>query len=440
MRINSVNALYGYKKDYQKKDFSKKVFSQKEDIFIKTKISKTPSFRGKPESLFYIKQNEYNAKDAIELYENLKAHKYTDITHDTWIPNNELSYSWIREKNLSFLDNVKQKMEKTKFIKYYKKLTGFPDLKEVSKRMENELINRTVEALEKIKKLPYYGNIEIMQIGYNDTCSTGRGKAFPGSDIDGAYIILSNPIAENDKPLVSRFKKELWDNTDQRILSFNHQAAFPQVYTINMLTKLMNISENALNTMNIHGDIILPTPFLERFFDGPRKTTKYNQYIESNNIEKYNPNFVAANRFFIDLMKYVERIMGPQKYNEEIKNFGFLYETMCYGKHFPQFDKNATQSYINLKNRILNSDIAKFINLLQMRAIKNQTDEKPKIAIRNTIKEDFESWDIDKQYDFIVTLIKASCSENEKEKFFEYFKTGEDPYKPLLIALGKPVR
>lgn len=39
-----------------------------------------------------------------------------------------------------------------------------------------------------------------------------------------------------------------------------------------------------------------------------------------------------------------------------------------------------------------------------------------------------------------LKLIKASCGENDKNKYPEYFKMGEDAFKPLLKALGKPER
>ena len=46
--------------------------------------------------------------------------------------------------------------------------------------------------------------------------------------------------------LVEKFKAELWENTDQRILSYNRTAhSFPKIYTNSQFRKLITAFANA---------------------------------------------------------------------------------------------------------------------------------------------------------------------------------------------------
>ena len=69
-------------------------------------------------------------------------------------------------------------------------------------------------------------------------------------------------------------------------------------------------------------------------------------------------------------------------------------------------------------------------------AVKDNRENKTKIIIREDLPQKFETWSVDKQYEFIKTLIKYTCEDHDN--FLEYFTNDRDAkkaYKPLLNQL-----
>lgn len=392
---------------------------------IKTDPNKNKlSFTGKPwvinlESLGVFDWGSLTAEEAIKVFNKFKEGNYLDITQSTWNPSREPSYQAIRKENLEFLDRVTSPTEKRKFINYYNNLTGFPNLAEVSSKIKTEFTNAVSKAVTTAK---YFSSLEksfdVVRAGYNDTCSVGRNRAFPGSDIDGAYIILrgtDNP--EIDKSIIDSFKRHLWNSTDQRILSYNHEAAFPQIYTMNQVEKLLSVVNEKTRNLNISADF-------SRF---------------QNLMSHYHSDYVEANPFFIKLCKQFPNkttsdldISNPSK--ENIKNFGFFIETLGRGRYFQVLHDTSGDSLVS---KVFSSDAYKLTNLSQIHALDN-CSPKGKILARGALENNFNNWSVDTQYDFVKTMIKASCGENERDKFPEYFKTSGNSFEPLLKALGKP--
>ena len=91
--------------------------------------------------------------------------------------------------------------EQLDFLKAFCSLTGFPNLPEVSSRIENEINKAILLTAQETKA-------KLLFAGYNDTCSVGLRTAFPGSDIDTLFFVFD--IEENEKPLIiESFNKKL---------------------------------------------------------------------------------------------------------------------------------------------------------------------------------------------------------------------------------------
>lgn len=64
--------------------------------------------------------------------------------------------------------------------------TGFPDLAEVSRRIE-------ANALQAINRFAAEFNFKILYSGYDGACSVARQRALPGSDIDHWVLLAEIP-------------------------------------------------------------------------------------------------------------------------------------------------------------------------------------------------------------------------------------------------------
>ena len=121
---------------------------------------------------------------AMSSFDNLKAQyelcryaKFYEALDDKIFPQNK----YIRTENFSFLDKIPVYL-RGKFVELFKSITSFPNLKFSSARIENEFIQQI-----RIADNP---QVKAVMAGYDPVCSVGLNKAFPGSDIDKAYIVL----------------------------------------------------------------------------------------------------------------------------------------------------------------------------------------------------------------------------------------------------------
>lgn len=360
-----------------------------------------------------------SGKEAITLYSQLRKGNYLDIGNDTF----DFSYcNRIRESNLSFLDRLTYSSDKMHFIAHYSSLTGFPNLQAVSNQIENTFKSALVQSMRDLSGSQY----EVLLAGYDGVCSVGRGKAFPGSDLDKAYVILRGKGDLTDiNNIVNKFKGKLWDNTDQRILSYNHDAAaFPQVYTydqIEMLTSAVD-SKTSLYSNND----------LSRAFHR-QVDLMYDQFGENNAV--YKQDYVEANPYWIESCKKFLR-KGDDSFTsvlpsrENIKNVGFTLEAIREGKVLRGF-------HDNIRN-VFHYNAYRLANLSQLSALKKLSDRKPKRVARDNIIQEFSLWDLDKQFRFIKTLIQSACANNREftTEFGKYFsKPGQDMFAPLIKAL-----
>lgn len=374
-----------------------------------------------------------SGKEAIDIFEKFKLGNYLDLDGGK----ESFFNSRIRNNNLSFLDKLKNISDKKEFIDYYKQLTGFPSLENVAYKIKKEF-QYAVDRTEKLLKSKYDSYkqkyFDILHVGYDGVSSVAKKKALPGSDLDKAFVIIRgdgesyeyNEYNEANEKLVNEFKAQLWENTDQRILSYNHDAdSFPKVYTDIQVKSLINEIEYKMfiDKISIASKIFPPFAIAETFakvlFTPTHPSTTYNN------------DYVAANSFFIKLCKKFPKkgnwnldLQNPSR--ENIYNFGFILEALKWGEDL----KTSYDTYVN------SSMAANLINVSQIYSLKNSQGYKSKYAAREKLAREFNNWSIDKQLKLIKSLILNSCGE-ESSDFPEYFTSSEsNKFENLMRAVG----
>jgi len=398
MKIHQLN--YVRNNTISTKNYSKTLTNNKQ---IKSNLISQLHFKGRPWELPNLQVK--SPYDAIVLYNYLKTGNYLDSSDDDVSFENKD----IRKNNLAFLDKINTTKDKQTFIEYYKDITGFPDLEKVSKKIEQEFILGI-----KKSSIGIEGG-ECIAAGYDETCSVGKKRAFPGSDLDKAFIILKgsqNGEEEEDNKIINQFKSNLWNNIDQRILSFNHDISFPSIYTQNQIVKNIKMIDNSIEGMKIDSE------HLKKIMD--------EEYVDLESAAQYN----IAVSYYFPIKKYLYSMN-----KEEVKNFGYFIESVRDGKYLikePELD--------GIIGKIKNSNFYKYSNVAQIQAMRKAINEgrenKTKILIRENLAEKFDNWNTEKQYEFVKTLIKYSCEDNDN--FKEYFtndRNVKDAYKPLLNQL-----
>lgn len=363
-------------------------------------VSRKIPFTGKPLSLD-VPNHEIGAEEAIRIYENLYNGEYLNIFDDKDHP----EYKDIRLKNYSFLDRVSDKNEKERFIRYYQELTGFPDIKTVSQKLEDVFKTSLTKAEYILNTNEKTDKYSVIWSGYNQTCSVGHGKALPGSDIDAAFIVIKGDGSYNEQELIHEFSKELWFGTDQRILSYNHPDAFPQIYTLKQV-------EDIFNTINSRA----PEHLISQECKSQQEKIKGN----------YCKSYIDANPYFLAVSSRFTKNSWEKYKKSDIKNFGFFAECLRDGKIV--YDKG--NDYDNLRQRYINSEFFKMCNLSQIKGIQNMRTLKPKISSRDEIPANFNKMNIDEKYDLIKDIIRASSEDNMV--YNQYFNKREDLYAPLI--------
>lgn len=337
---------------------------------------------------------------------------------DAFAPENKK----IRRTNLNFLDKLTTDINKKRFIDHYCSLTGFPDLKKVAQMIEDTFLNAITKSSNDLKNSNSYQSsyFDIIKVGYDDTCSVGLQKAYPGSDIDKGYVIIkgSNNDELNEK-LVNEFKGKLWENTDQRILSFNRGvSSVPIVYTLKQIIDMSKKIEKNMGQKNINKELITKAFTV---YDTEFKTSAYYNEMVSETFP----------RGHYTNIKYLNPA-NPIK--NDIKNFAFFIEILREGKTLFETDNN---NYLSSMNYIKSTDFYKYSNLCQTNYIKlslkpkiirkiikgffkdtiieifqePQNKGKSKLIRRQELATKFNTMPISDQYALIKSIIYASCDD-----------------------------
>lgn len=441
MRVSCINAIQKsiVHNNYSKNNslfFNKR--NNSSDVFVKksNSLENKLSFRGLPYSLYIKQQNEITGDEAFEYFQKLSLGNYLDLNGDS----KDEKAREIRKKNLSFLDKVKDVWEKDAFIEKYCEHTGFPDMQKVSSNIKNAFVD-AVSTSKNIIQRQYgfsgnYVNFNVIGFGYDGISSVSRNTAFPGSDLDKAYVILQgNDDDSSNEITVQNFKAELWDNTDQTILSYNHDAvSFPEVYTVKQINAMCEAINKAVEKMDLfsHKKVTKSKPHLLFFTKTYEEVlpSKYDEYKKLTT--EYSEDYVKANKFVIDLARQFKpnyswdkaiNVENPSR--EDIYKACFVIESILHGK---TLSENKVELPIDKK-------VGDLINLSQIQALKNSTFKKEKYEKRLNMETAFNSWHLNQQFEFIKSMIKASCSDNTA--FPHYYKTKEeDRFQEVIKAIG----
>ncbi len=301
--------------------------------------------------------------DIISQWNLLRNAKYFDVHDDHLTTNNKI----IRQENYEFLDKISSPAAKHIFVTCFRQLTGFPDLGVVSGNMIKHFrdtiqgISRDLNAESVINN-----KFDIISWGIDPTCSAALGKAFPGSDLDKAYVLLrGNPYLSIwcDDDICNKFKAGLWERLDQRLVGLNHPNTFPHVTTLDGLTSNLNLLDRKTEEM-LHS-----------------KNAKGIQYYEKlkSNSEVTEP--IKAAEFNIDLARSFGRYEYTPK--ENAKNFAFFVEVL--------FDNLSSESD-PFWNFLKKSTFAQLSNVTQTGALKKRLATgylKPKLKARADIQQKY---------------------------------------------------
>ena len=334
---------------------------------------------------------------AMSSFDNLKAQyelcryaKFYEALDDKIFPQNK----YIRTENFSFLDKIPVYL-RGKFVELFKSITSFPNLKFSSARIEKEFIQQI-----RIADNP---QVKAVMAGYDPVCSVGLNKAFPGSDIDKAYIVLDKRYNSGvpDSELVARYKGSLWDNTDQRILSLNNENTFPEVYTTDQMFGILDL----LDRLTV------------RF-----QLDKNRDYFLAK--REYDINPVTAGEFNI---KFAQHNDESEISKVLAKNFAYFIESVRDGKMIYSADDKLKRL---IEQRIFLSPFAQMSNVTQMGAHTRLINKgikpiKEKLRNREKLSAEFNFRDVETQFDFIKDLVK-SVSKDQSGKYNKFFQNDDD--------------
>lgn len=363
----------------------------------KNSNSKQVSFKGMAIPL--VARTINGAQDAIAQWQLLKHPQYTNIIQEAettllnLIPKNKE----IREFNYSFLEKLTDIKEKAKFITHFRETTGFPSLIDSSKKIVEEF-KRVLDATS-----------NVLISGYDRFCSVGLKKALPGSDLDGGYAIIKsvNGNITDQTSFSNLVKGKIWNNIDNRIMSVNHCAAFPNIVTVDEIVHLMrkyhDYSKNIVNNKDT-----------------------FNAYIAQ---RANNPYPISAAKFNIHLKNFL-----PTKAEKvEAKNFAYLIETARDGQivHLDNFFAGPFQEEME------KSTFAWLSNVKQNNIMKYQYDyydkpPKPKLVAREKLEKEFDSMNINKQYEVVKDVIRSMSEDNKNPEFKNLFEAPPNKHRLII--------
>lgn len=360
------------------------------------------NFKGKPHLAPQIPIR--NFEDALKSWENLKFAKYLDVHDDAFNASNKE----IRKMNYSFLDKLTSYYDKSRFIEHFCEFTRFPNFKQVSEKMHKTFINC-------LKDISYAGSsrvtdsrYDILDAGYDPTCSLGLKKSFPGSDLDKGYVIIKgNDYDSINNSTIQNIKGELWHNLDQRIVSLNHPNTAIDVFTEKQVLDMLN------------------------WLDEKHQILERNNYLSTSKNKHSTDPYIAG-----EFNRKIAKLINNPNQREDAKNFAFFIETV-------RENLGLTNDF--LKNeyffkKIKSSNFVKESNVTQIPAWREKIAGgylKKKLANRNKLEQNFYQMPTETKYELIKDLVKHS-SNDQSNKFSEYFTNDDDitrRYDSLLEAL-----
>ena len=393
--------------------------------------NKSTNFSGTPYRLPPMSVSNY--QDALNIWNRLKSAKYLDAHCNSYYD------KLIRADNYSFLDRLTSYNDKSGFVEKYCEFTRFPNLRDVSNKID-DTFKSCIRGISLYLNSKFgTSDFDIIDSGYDPTCSLGLRKAFPGSDLDKGYIILKgSDFAYKDENIVNDFKGELWEKLDQRIVSLNHPDTYPSVYTKNQIKTILEFLDEKTNCIGnntkIKAGIGTFTALSIGALFGPIGIIGGAAIAglllgASSKNDENNTNPYEAGKFNI---KIAEKINNP-KDREQAKNFAFFIEiVMANLKKNPKYD--------SIFDRIKNSPFVENSNVTQVEAWQKKIAGgymKTKLRRRENLESDFYKMTTDTKYDLVKDIIKYG-TDDQSNKFSQYFLNDDDiayRYKKLLDSL-----
>lgn len=393
--------------------------------------NKQPKFRGLAQ--YAPSRRIFDANDAIAQWKVMKHPKFSEIfqEEDLGITNFLLQQNKkIRNSNYSFLEQLKDERQMAKFIEHFKNVTGFPSLTTVSKKIREEfsrVLKLANESTFQYREKPadwyhltqaereLYTNQTILS-GYDKFCSVGLNAALPGSDLDNAFAIIKgiNGNYEAQANFTKEFSGKIWENIDNRIMSVNHIAAFPNIRTDKQLADDLEVMDT----------------YAGKFVNN--ENINYFRYIRMSN-----GNPISGSKFNIYLSQEIPHT--PLKY--EAKNLAYLIEGIRDGKWIDFKD----YLYENLYRTMEGSYFGHCSNVTQAYVMQNKYDYddpsiiKNKIKARKEMEKLFDYLPIKEQYEIVKDIIRSMSGDNENPDYKNLFDSPEDRHRLLLndILRGK---
>ena len=268
MKIHAINSLnnklYNNKKINSHKNFKNSTSFYGASLYFEHEVLKNTE--------------KITGKQAINLFEKFK--------HGLDSNKKSLKKHSPQREDFAFLDKIVSRKEQKEFVNHYKDLTGFPNLDAVAFKIKKEFkkaVDITEQQLTTEHNLFDKQYYQVVGMGYDGISSVAKNKALPGSDLNGAYIIIkgadaSDKASQNlDELIVNEFKNRLYENTDQRILSYNYREnSFPKIYTENQINTLIKKIEESSNQVSKIGSRIKPFGIIETLLKAftEKKTSK----------------------------------------------------------------------------------------------------------------------------------------------------------------------
>ena len=383
-------------------------------------------FKGTPQRISGVCIKNY--QDALNIWEKLRYAKYLDAHQNSYYDKS------IRADNYSFLDKLTSYSDKSSFVEKFCEFTGFPHLSTISNKIDSTFKACISNISRKLNSQDRTSGYDIIDWGYDPTCSLGLRKAFPGSDLDKGYVIIKGSYSGSyniDKDMVDNFKGELWEDLDQRIVSLNHPDTFPSVYTKNQVKDTLSRLDKKAKEMGTELKNKVEFTIIDSFLTLPFSTNIIDQLAKYYDKKGYTTDPYIAGKFNRKLAKKLKYSSD----REEAKNFAFFIEIVRANLERNSYGKNDS-----LFSTIRDSLFARNSNVTQVGAWQNRINGgymKSKLRNRMKLESDFYSMSTDTKYDLVKDVIKYG-TDDQSSRFSQYFKNDDDianRYGRLLDSL-----
>lgn len=339
-----------------------------------------------------------NAADAISQWAKLADGAFTKIGVN---PREEAVFARVRQENFSFLDRLTSNEDKHVFIEEFKRVTGFPDLDKVSQKIKDQFSAALEKAAKSMKEnilgitapevamTSKAGKFDIAIAGYNPNSSVGLGKALPGSDLNDTFALFNSDYFPGELAALRKtFAEKIVNNSDHRILSFNHKHARPVTMDIKeyvaMLNEMSMVTESEL------------APHYNALLNKRMGFMPFNPQ----DISGSNPSFV--NLFLTSKMP--DAAVAGHDVAVVTEGIRDGIKVVANDAYLPQLSETMNRSFFSWCT-----------NMLQIHGLEQvlggEVPFRDKIIARGILK-DFEKWPIAKKFDCVKSVVKNMSDNN----------------------------